>query len=163
MSIAWTPGEKPKPEQPNRGGAAVGMLVELNAQDRAAILAFRKWCDGAAGREAVAREYSSAFSGGRAALELNAFADLMGVMLGAPRRSIMRHGISCACFGGDEAAFAHMVAAATLGDNEDAMAFALILMQPNAAWQAVQLARGVGLGLLGMIRSARRVNDSLLH
>lgn len=64
----------------------------------------------------------------------------------------MRHGATCTCLGGDEAAFAHLIAAAAAGDHEDAMAFALILMQANAAWQAVQLARGVGLSLLQMTR-----------
>jgi hypothetical protein len=160
MSIAWTPE---KPEAPNRGAAAVGMLSELAAQDRAAIVAFRNWCDGPLGREAVARDFARAFSGGRAAHELNAFADLVGMMLSAPRRSIMRHGVTCACFGGDEAAFAHMVAAATAGDQEDAMAFALILMQPNAAWQAVKVARGVGLCFLQMTRVRRPLSDSRLH
>lgn len=160
MSIAWRPE---KSEAPNRGAATVGMLTELAAQDRAAILAFRNWCDGPSGREAVARDFARAFSGGRAAHELNAFADLVGMMLSAPRRSIMRHGVACACFGGDEAAFAHMVAAAAIGDQEDAMAFALILMQPNAAWQAVQQARDVGICLLQMTRVMRPVNDSRLH
>lgn len=149
MSFAWTPE---KPCQLQRGAAAVGMLSELDAQDRAAVLALRQWCDGATGREAVASDYARVFSGGRAAQELNAFADLMGLVLAVPRRPIMRHSVTCACFGGDEAAFVHMIAAATANDREDAMAFAMILMHPNAAWQAVQLARGVGLALLRMTR-----------
>lgn len=163
MSIAWTPKKPAQPEHPNRGAAAVGMLVELNAQDRAAIMTFRKWCDGATGREAVARDYARAFAGGRAAQEFNGFADLMAQMFAAPRRPIMRQGVTCAYFGGDEAVFAHMIAAATVGDNEDAMAFALTLMQPNAAWQAVQLARGVGLALLGMTQNARPTSGPFLH
>jgi len=64
----------------------------------------------------------------------------------------MRRGLSCACFGGDEAAFAHMIAAATVGDRDVAMDFALILIQPGAAWQAVQCTQDVGLGLLGLCR-----------
>ena len=106
MSIAWTPR---KPQPPERGAAAVGMLAELPAQDCAAILAFRKWCDGPSGRESVAQDIACTFPGTRAAQEVNAFADLMGLMVSAPRRSIMRHDVACACFGGDEAAFAHMI------------------------------------------------------
>lgn len=160
MSIAGTPK---KSDPPMRGAAAVGMLAELPAQERAAILTFRNWCDGPAGREAVARDFARTFPGSRATQEANAFADLMAMMFSAPRRSIMRHGATCACFGGDEAAFVHMIGAATVGDQEDAMAFALILMQPNAAWQAVQMARGVGLCLLQMTRMTRNVNDPRLH
>jgi hypothetical protein len=139
------------------------MLAELPAQDCAAILAFRKWCDGPSGRESVAQDIACTFPGTRAAQEVNAFADLMGLMVSAPRRSIMRHDVACACFGGDEAAFAHMIAAAVAGDREDAMAFALILMQPNAAWQAVLMARGVGLCLLQMTRVTRAVNTPKIH
>lgn len=160
MSIAWPP---PNSDAPKRGGAAVGLLAELPAPERAAILAFRRWCDSTSGREAVANDFSRAFSAGRAAQEVIVFADLMGLMLAAPRRPIMRHAVSCACFGGDEAAFAYMIAAATAGDQEEAMAFALILMQPNAAWQAVYLAHDFGLALLGMARNPPPLNDSFLH
>jgi|GEM_PF-1170942 len=158
MSISWTPKRYDQPQPPLRGAAAVGMLAELPALERCAITALRLWCDGLEGREAVARDFSRAYDTPRAALELNGFADLIAMMLAAPRRAIMRHGLSCACFGGDEAAFAHMIAAATLGDREDAMGFALILMQPGPAWQAVQHAHGVGLGLLGLCRRPPTLN-----
>lgn len=160
MSMAWSP-QKPAP--PNRGAAAVGMLAELAPQDLAAILALRNWCDGPEGREAVAQDFARAFPGDDGVQRVNAFADLIAMILSAPRRPIMRHGVSCACFGGDEAVFAHLLGAAAAGDTEDAMAFALILMQPNAAWQAVQMARQVGLGLLHMTRARHRVQGFGLH
>jgi hypothetical protein len=158
MSVAWFPKSSDAPNHLPRGAMAVGMLAELPAQECCAILAFRQWCDGAAGREAVAHGFSVAFPAATAAQKLNAFADLMGLMLAAPRRTLMRHGLSCACFGGDEAAFAHMISAATLGDREDAMVFALVLVQPDVAWQAVQLAQGAGVALLGLCRNPSTLN-----
>ena len=152
MSIAWTPG---KPDRPARGGAAVGMLNELPASERYAILAFRLWCDGADGRETVARDVSRAFAPARAVQVVNDFADLTQILLHRARRPIMRHGRDCACFGGDEAAFSQMIAAAAAGDTEDAMAFALVLMTPAAAWSAVRLASDIGRALLALCRSPR--------
>lgn len=85
MSILWTP---PKPERPQRGAAAVGLLAELPAQDRAAVLALRNWCSGPDGREVVACDFARALPAGRATQALNAFGDLMAVMLTAARRPL---------------------------------------------------------------------------
>ena len=147
MSIAWTPN----PPKAPRGAAAVGMLAELPALERLSVQFFRLWCDGEDGRTSVAAAFSSTQSPAHAVGSVNAFADLMQLMLKNPRRPIMRHNISCACIGGDEAAFAHMIACAVV-DREDAMAFALTLMQPGAACQAVEIAQEVGLCLLGLSR-----------
>jgi hypothetical protein len=128
------------------------MLAELPLLERCAITSLWMWCDSAAGRQAVVRDFSRVCDVRCAALAVNGFADLIGVMLAAPRRSIMRHSPFCDCSGGDKAAFTYVIAAATVGNREDAMCFALVLMQPSATWQAVQLARGVGLDLLGLCR-----------
>lgn len=79
----------------------------------------------------------------------------MQLMLKNPRRPIMRHHTRCACIGGDEAAFAHMIASAVV-DREDAMAFALTLMRPEVTFQAVEIAQEVGLCLLGLSRYPTR-------
>lgn len=149
MSIAWTPG---KPDRPARGGAAVGLLEELPASERYAILALRLWCDGPDGREAVARDISRGLAPQLAVQVVNDFADLIHILLQGARRPIMHHGGDCACFGGDEAAFSQMIVAASAGDTEDAMAFALVLMTPAAAWTAVRLAGGIGLAMLTLCR-----------
>ncbi|WP_050525892.1 hypothetical protein [Pseudorhodobacter aquimaris] len=146
MTIAWTPKFPPPP----RGAAPVGTLAELPGVERYAILYLRMWCEGPKSREAIAVEISRCLDAPQAAQALNRFADLLDVVLRCPRRPLMRHSSDCGCFGGDESAFAHMVAASAAGDREDAMAFALTLMHPDQAFQAVQLAGDVGLFLLGL-------------
>lgn len=148
MSIAWTPN----PARPPRGAAPVGNLAELSGLERRAVMYLRLWCADEAGREAVVADVSRGLSTAKAAQLVNDFAALLQVMLLRPRREIMHHSADCACFGGDEAVFAHMVAAGAAGDREDAMAFALTLMHPDAAWSAVQISESVGLALLGLSR-----------
>ncbi|QCO57647.1 hypothetical protein EOK75_18310 (plasmid) [Pseudorhodobacter turbinis] len=148
MSIAWTP-EFPSRQ---RGAAPVGTLAELPGVERRAVLYLRKWCEGPQGREAVAADVSRSFDAPRAAQTVNRFADLLEVVLRCPRRPLMRHGSDCGCFGGDESTFAHMIAASAAGDREDAMAFALTLMHPGEAFQAVQVAEDVGLSFLELSR-----------
>jgi hypothetical protein len=150
MSISWTPGRRDP--RPNRGGAPVGHIAELPPLERLAVLHLRQWCSGPEERETIALNFSRVFSPAAAAQEVNTLAALMDYLIAGQRRPVMRHDLACTCFGGDESAFAHMVAAATAGDREDAMAFALTLMRPDAAWQAVMAAEGVGLALLRLSR-----------
>lgn len=150
MSISWTPDRSRS--QPNRGGAPVGHISELPALERLAVLHLRQWFSGSEGREAIALNFSKAFAPAAAVHEVNTLARLMDCLIAGQRRAIMRHDLNCACFGGDESAFANMVAATTAGDREDAMAFALTLMRPDAAWQAVIVAEGFGLALLRLAR-----------
>ena len=154
MSIVWTPKwPDDRPNSPNRGSAPVGHLAELPPLERSAVLCLRKWCSGPEGREAVAQDFSQVFQPARAAHEVNTFAALITYLSEGCRRPVMRHDLGCTCFGGDESAFANMVAASVAGDREDAMAFALSLMRPDMAWQAVTAAEAFGLALLGINRS----------
>jgi hypothetical protein len=67
----------------------------------------------------------------------------------------MRHGPDCRCVGGDEAAFAHLVAAAAADEREDAALMASLLVRPGIALEAVALAGQFGLGLRRMQLSCR--------
>ena len=100
---------------------------------------------------------------------MNNLAHLLMLMVQMGRRPLMRHHTQCACLGGDESAFAQMVAAATAGDREDAMAFALTMLPPDIAYEAVQIAEYVGNGVAvgarrepGRFGRERRV-DSVHH
>ena len=150
MTIASPPKSFDPPPTAPRGGAAVGMLSELLLADACAVLAFRLWCGGM--QADVPDSVAPLCSLAQSVAQSEPFARLMSILQHGPRRAIMHHGLGCACFGGDEAALAHLVAAAAAGDTEDAMAFAMLLMTPTAAWAAVQAARPVGLALLGLRR-----------
>lgn len=137
-----------------RGGAAVGMLQELPLLEFGAIVLLRHWCDGDTGRAAVKADFAAL--GPRADAGLALLAELVTLYAGHGRRPLMRHGVSCACFGGDEAAFAQMIAAATVGDRDDAMGFALILLPMAQAFVAVQAAVRLGPMILQMARAAAK-------
>ncbi|MFZ1470278.1 MAG: hypothetical protein WAT09_15070 [Paracoccaceae bacterium] len=152
MTIASPPKSFDRPLPPSRGGAAAGMLSELPSADACAVLAFRLWCDG---MQTDAPASIAAFCTlAQGVAQTQSFAQLIAIMIQSPRRPIMHHGLTSACFGGDEAVFSHVIAAATCGDHEDPMAVAMLLTTPAAAWQAVLAAKPVGLALLGLCRTA---------
>jgi hypothetical protein len=130
---------------PQRGGASVGHLSELPEVERGAVLFLRQWCLGDAARATIARDFALAFGAERGAEVAALQCRLMRVMLGQARRPLMRHADGCACLGGDECAFAQMVAAAASGDLEDAAMFAMTLIAAPAVPEAVALAEALGL------------------
>jgi hypothetical protein len=151
MSYSWFKSSKVTDASPVRGGAAVGMLADMPALERGVIQLLRQWCDGEAGRIAVAEDFTAIFGADQAAIEVNNLAHLIRLMVQMGRRPLMRHHTQCACLGGDESAFAQMVAAATAGDREDAMAFALTMLPPDIAYEAVQIAEYVGRAMLDIL------------
>jgi hypothetical protein len=68
----------------------------------------------------------------------------------------MRHGVECHCFGGDESAFAHLVATATIGDHDTAVVYALALLTPDHAFAAIPFAKGFGLAVLAVAHQLTR-------
>lgn len=128
-----------------RGGASVGHLAELPEVERGAVLFLRQWCLGDAARAVIARDFALVFGIERGTRVAERQDRLMRLMLGRARRPLMRHADGCACLGGDESAFAQMVAAAASGDHEDAALFAMTLIAAPAVPEAVALAEEIGL------------------
>lgn len=151
MSYSWFKSSKVTQASPVRGGAAVGMLEDMPPLERGVVQLLRQWCDGEAARIAVAEDFTAIFGAEQAAIEVNNLAHLITLMVQMGRRPLMRHQTNCSCLGGDESAFAQMVAAATAGDREDAMAFALTMLPPDIAFEAVQVAEHVGRATLDII------------
>ncbi|MFC3183129.1 hypothetical protein [Cypionkella sinensis] len=169
MSYSWFKSSKPKQNSPVqassvRGGAAVGLLADLPPLERGAVHLLRQWCDGEAGRIAIAEDFTAIFGAEQAAHDVNALAHLITLMVQMGRRPLMRHHTQCACLGGDESVFAQMVAAATAGDREDAMAFGLTMLPPDIAYEAVQVAERVGHAALVIIhRLSAKVSATGAH
>lgn len=152
MTVSWFDDAFQAGTEVPRGGAPVGVLAELPALERGAIAILRLWCDGVEGQAQIARDLSQAFGPARAGAELDRIATCLDVVLSGARRPMMRHASDCACFGGDESAFAHLAAAAVVGDRDDALVFALALVSPQHAFAAVQAAEGFGLAVLALTR-----------
>jgi hypothetical protein len=123
-----------------RGAAPVGYLTELPPIEAAAVLYFRSWCEGGEARDRIGSDFRLILDPVAAEYAVAHFDALMQTVLCGARRPVMRHGLDCRCFGGDESAFANMVAAAAGGDEADAMLFAAGLLCAPAAEEAVRLA-----------------------
>ncbi|QPH56289.1 hypothetical protein I0K15_20760 [Pontivivens ytuae] len=131
------------------GGAAVGRLSDLPLLEAKAICYLRLWC---AGPEAQAEVWNAfAAHGPDAAQErMRDFEELVSSMIRMARRPLQRRHLGCACVSGDESAFGHMIAAAAIGEREDAMLLASLLVRPEAWMPLVILAEQVGLSLARM-------------
>ncbi len=113
--------------QPSRGGAPVGVLSELPPVELATIHYLRLWFSG--NQAQVWHDFTRLLSRNEATAAIASFGDLMRAVQHNVRRPLMRHSPNCECFGGDECAFAQFVAAASSGDEHDAMTFALHLFE----------------------------------
>lgn len=140
--------------QPPRGGAPVGVLSELPPVELAAILYLRYWFSG--NQEQVWRDFSTTFGRADAAVAMASFEDLMRAVQNNTRRPLMRHSPECECFGGDECAFAHFIAAATHGDEHAAMTFALHLFDGVQAKYALDAAAMCGHAFVSMADRPKR-------
>jgi hypothetical protein len=141
------PGGAPS-APPQRGAAPVGFLHELPPVELAAIIYLRAWCEGGSSRQIIDKDFCLVMGKEAGAKADRSFDALMAMFLNNARRPVMRHGLGCKCFGGDESAFANMIAAAAGQDREDAQLFACTLMTGHAIWSAVQLALGLGQAFL---------------
>jgi hypothetical protein len=155
MSKPWFISATEAAQEVPRGAAPVGLVGDLPVLEQGAVLLLRRWCDDEEGRIAVAADFKRALGNDRGAEAVNALAHLVTLFVRHGRRPLMRHGLQCSCLGGDESAFALMVAAAAIGDREDAMSLALTMMPADIAFAAVLTAAPFGLAIHAMARSLR--------
>ncbi|QIE54739.1 hypothetical protein G5B40_04350 [Pikeienuella piscinae] len=153
-----------------RGGAPVGRLEELPDIEAAAVLFLRFWRTGATTREPAKADFHASL--GQAAGEQAAAttAALVDMIERHGRRPLVHHAPGCRHVGGDEAAFANLVAAAAAGQREDAILFATLIFRTDMAFVAAGLAARFGQFLMRMTARRRAVEigfsaprDRVLH
>ena len=154
-------GDKAAAAEAPRGASPVGYLHELPAAELAAVLYLRCWCEGGPSRDRIAGDFRQMLGEDAAGAALADFDALVETALRGARRPLMRHGIHCRCFGGDESAFANMIAAAVGQDPDDAMLFALTLMSAPAAFEVVRLAGALSQVFLRVARHAARARSPI--
>ena len=142
---------------PQRGAAPVGQLHELPAVDLAAIIYLRAWCDGESARQIIAEDFRLVMGDTAGEAAAGDFDALMSSFLRNARRPVMRHGMGCKCFGGDESVFASLIASAAARDRDDPPLFASTLINASAVYGIVYLAEQVGQAFLHLARSASKV------
>ena len=140
---------------PQRGGAPVGYVSELDPIEAGAVLYLRLWCDGAQAQKQIERDFSLALGADAGASAYDALTQLVEMCLRHGRRPLVRHGLACKCLGADECCFANVIGAACQGERDDAMLIASITLRPDAAPYVVGLAETVGLALRKMAIAAK--------
>lgn len=137
-----------------RGASAVGRLADLPPVEAWWVRALRLWCDGDEGQQALRQELERRFGPAGAHAVFARFTDLLALVFHHSRRPLIRHSIECDCVGADEAVFA-LFCAQAVGDREDAMMIASLIMRADAAPLAVSLAQTLGLDLMRAAPAAR--------
>ncbi len=144
------------PEQPQRGGAPVGFLTDLDDIEAASVIYLRLWCDGPDAQAQVWNDFATELGHDQGRQVLKSFEQLCNLCARHGRRPLMRHSVQCKCIGADESCFANFIAMATDGNREDAMLIATLLVRADIAPLIASLAAEFGMGLKKMGRNAPR-------
>jgi hypothetical protein len=142
--------------QQNRGGAAVGYITELSGVEAAAVIYLRLWCDGAESQMQVRNDLIRTLGPEKGARAVQSFEQLCDLCARHGRRPLMRHSVQCKCLGSDESCFANFIATAALGEREDAMLIATLIVRADMAPLVATLAGTFGAALKQMHLSAPR-------
>ncbi|MEP5153663.1 hypothetical protein [Planktotalea sp.] len=142
--------------QHNRGGTAVGFLNELDSVEAAAVIYLRLWCNGADSQMQVRNDFICTLGAEKGARALQSFEQLCDLCARHGRRPLMRHSVQCKCLGSDESCFANFIASAAMGEREDAMLIATLLVRADVAPLVSNLAASFGLALKQMHLSVPR-------
>lgn len=130
-----------------RGAAPVGALDALPPAEAFAVRWLRLWCDGTEGWAAMDREMTDLVGPQHARALGESFDLTCRMMLEFRRRPLVRHAAACPCLGADEAAFAHFLTLAALGEREEAMLVSVLLVRADRAPLLVDAAARLGLAL----------------
>jgi hypothetical protein len=142
-----------KHTQERHSSLPVAAMDGLAEEDSRLIRYLREWYEGPDARRAIWREMTQALGPDGARDCLHAFDDLVTMLIEQGRRVLMRHHSECNRVGADEAIFANFVRTAGMGEREDAMLIATLLLRPDYAPAACALAEMVGLSLARATRS----------
>jgi hypothetical protein len=127
------------------GDVPVAAMQAMHPLGAFVIAALRAWNSGGAGAALVALR--ARMSEGQAATAMAAMCDLAGILGAARRRPLACHAPHCPCVGADEATFARFVREAALGEREDALLLASLMVDARAITGLTDAAQRFGLHL----------------
>lgn len=140
-------------EMSRRGGAAVGLLEDLDPVESVAVMYLRLWCDSPAAKAQVKKDFAISLGDAHGQSAVEAFEQICELCARHGRRPLMRHAVRCKCLGADEACFANFIGYASDGAREDAMLLAATMVRPDMAPALAGLAEEFGLALKSMTLS----------
>lgn len=135
---------------PNRGGAPVGHIADLDAVSAGAVLYLRAWCDGPDAQARICSDFATALGPEAGARAFQSFEEVCALCVRHGRRPLMRHHLTCQCLGADEACFANFIATASEGCREDALMIASVLVRADMAFCLIDHAQAFGLAIKRM-------------
>ncbi|MET4101691.1 hypothetical protein ABIE58_001114 [Roseovarius sp. MBR-78] len=127
------------------GELPVAAMAGMEPLAALVIAALRGWNRGGAG--AALGVLRGRMSEAQAAAAMAAMCDLAGILGVSRRRALACHAPHCPCVGADEAAFARFVRAAALGEREDALWLASLMVEGHAILCLTDAASRFGLHL----------------
>lgn len=130
----------------NPGAAVVADLRRLPSVQALSVMFLRDWCSGS--RASVSNALCEALGPQQGASTMAALDTLLGLLARDGRRPLCCHALHCLCVGADEAVIANLLHLAAMGEREDAMLIASLLLPADRAMIAVEAARVAGLGIL---------------
>lgn len=136
------------------GQMPVADMSELTGLSGMAVCCLRHWNQG--GAEAALAMLCARMADGQALVAFEALQDLTAVLAAHMRRPLRCHAPHCACLGMDEAAFARFVEEAAMGEREDALMLASLLVEARAILPLTDAAGRLGLSLHRAALCARR-------
>lgn len=158
MTIPFPPPEPPA----NPGAVPVAHLHGLDRVRALAVLLYRDWFEGPAGR-ARAGDLFRQTLGSAAEGAILHWADFAELLAANSRRPLMRHDLTCPCVGADEAVTAHVLALATEGAREDAMLILSLLVPGDRLLPAIHAAEQAGLVVLRAAIALDRDRRTTVH
>lgn len=146
--------------QDKRGGAPVGFITELDGIEAASVIYLRLWSNGPDSQATVWNDFASCLGTDQGNKAVSAFEALCSLCSRHGRRPLMRHSVNCKCLGSDESCFANFIGTAAIGDRDDAMLIATLLVRPDVAPLITALATDFGLALKRMnLRAPQHMVD----
>lgn len=128
-----------------RGGAAVGLLSDMDPWEVQLIRNVRLWCIGSHGQAQVWTAMTCALEGQSAQREIEVFEGLLSTIGSYAHRPMKTQAVASPCLGADEALLAHLVALASGGDLREAAQVAALLVTAAKAELVVLMAAQVGV------------------
>ena len=148
-----------KHERRMTGAFSVSAMDQVPVPEALLVSCLREWFSGPDGRSRVDRVLRLRLGERAADACLPALEDVFHIVASHGRRPLIRHEPGCPCVGVDEAVLAHFVMTAAIGEREDAMLIASLLVDARMLLALTEAARQAGLCLSRSLASRDMIPD----
>ena len=145
------------------GGAPIGLMQHLSAEEYLAITFLRRWCGTNIEKYDLEQDLILALGFSLGKETIQRFDLLCEILLCFGRRPLIRYRNHCECFGADEGCFAQLLTRAVFEEKEETMLMALLLVSPSLATQVVDLSLKIGNSIKSLVMHEKELILSKLN